>query len=201
MRRQGGCIFHASWNFGVRGRCVVRFKPLLLYIRAYGIWDWLGPQIWSGRFGEEELLWINPGDKTTSLCSFSPQLIHYTDRDIPAPETYFCIFRVWGFHRYWCEWLYGLLEPDNGFVAGVSEELAVFMLREIGVVINRSLMTSLTKDLYSSPNTVRVIKSRISWAGHAARMGKNRGVYRFYGGETWGKETTWETLALMGGQY
>jgi len=34
-------------------------------------------------------------------------------------------------------------------------------------------------DLYSSPNTVRVIKSRrIRWAGHVARMGEERGVYR-----------------------
>jgi hypothetical protein len=32
--------------------------------------------------------------------------------------------------------------------------------------------------LYSSPNIVRVIKSRgLRWAGHAARMGEGRGVY------------------------
>jgi hypothetical protein len=27
-------------------------------------------------------------------------------------------------------------------------------------------------DLYSSPNIVRVMKSRMGWAGHVARMGK-----------------------------
>jgi hypothetical protein len=33
--------------------------------------------------------------------------------------------------------------------------------------------------LYSSPNIVRVIKSRrVRWVGHVARMGEGRGVYR-----------------------
>jgi hypothetical protein len=35
--------------------------------------------------------------------------------------------------------------------------------------------------LYCSLNVVRVIKSiRMRWAGHVARMGEKRGVYRFW---------------------
>jgi hypothetical protein len=42
--------------------------------------------------------------------------------------------------------------------------------------------------LYSSPNIVRVIKSRrMIWAGQVARMGEGRGVHRVLVGEFEGK--------------
>jgi len=34
---------------------------------------------------------------------------------------------------------------------------------------------------------------RMKWAGHVARLGEERGVYRALVGETEGKETTGET--------
>jgi hypothetical protein len=41
------------------------------------------------------------------------------------------------------------------------------------------------RDLYSSQNNIRAIKSRnTSWAGHVARMGNNRKAIQTFGRET-----------------
>ena len=43
----------------------------------------------------------------------------------------------------------------------------------------RKLQNEELNDLYCSPNSVRVIRSRImGWAGHVAYVGEKRGVYR-----------------------
>ena len=52
----------------------------------------------------------------------------------------------------------------------------------------RRLHNEELNDLYASPNIMRVIKSRRTrWAGHVARMGEERGVYRFLVGKPEGR--------------
>ena len=52
----------------------------------------------------------------------------------------------------------------------------------------RKLHNEELNDLYSSPNVVRVIKSRrLRWVGHVARMGEGRGVHKVLVGKPEGK--------------
>jgi hypothetical protein len=54
----------------------------------------------------------------------------------------------------------------------------------------RKLHSDELRNLYSSPNIVRVIKSRrMRWTEHVARMGERRGVYRVLVGRPEGKRS------------
>jgi hypothetical protein len=73
----------------------------------------------------------------------------------------------------------------------------------------RKLHNQELRDLYSSPNIIRIVKSRtMTWVGHVAQMREKRNVYRFLVGKPGGKrplcrkargkETTMKTKTQVG---
>jgi hypothetical protein len=63
-------------------------------------------------------------------------------------------------------------------------------------IINYICSNSELHDLYSSPNIVRVSKSRrMRWAGYVARMVEGRGAYRVLVGRP---KDHWEDLGVGG---
>jgi hypothetical protein len=104
-----------------------------------------------------------------------------------------CTVQIQSLHKKW-------LLPCASSHIGLSFTLAVNnqdLLAALCEVWSRT-RGILISQLYSSPNIVRVVKSRrLRWAGHVACMGQGRGVYRVLVGKP-KVRAHWEDLGVGG---
>ena len=95
---------------------------------------------------------------------------------------------------YGCETWSLTLREERKLRVSKNRVLRIFVSKRDEVTGEwRKIHSEKLNDLYSAPNIDRVIKSRMRWARHVARMGNRRGAIQGFRGDPSGKETTWKT--------
>jgi hypothetical protein len=100
---------------------------------------------------------------------------------------------------YGCETWSLILREEHRLRISENRVLRIFGSKRDEEESLRKLHNDELYSLYSSPNIVRLIKSRrMMWVGYVARMGEGRGVYRVLGGRPKGKRPLGRHLGVSG---